>query len=139
SKPIRQLRIGEEVNVIGRVTRVEKGLTRRRQSMITVTLYDGTGYLNLTFFGQPWLAGTYKVGIELGVSGRVQMYRRMLQLANQEVKVLGGDEADTVDTGGIIPASRPTAAISGRTFRERVHGPLERISRLPPRLPAAIS
>ena len=51
---IRDLRIGQDVTVIARVKRVSKRLTRRRQSMVTVTLYDGTGYLDLTFFNQPW-------------------------------------------------------------------------------------
>ena len=30
--------------------------------MVTVTLYDETGLLDLTFFNQPWLASLYKEG-----------------------------------------------------------------------------
>jgi ATP-dependent DNA helicase RecG len=106
--------------------------------MITVTLYDGTGYLYLTFFNQPWVAGTYKEGVELAVFGRVQMYQRKLQLGNQEVEVLRGEEADTVHTGRIIPVYRATEGITGRTIRELVHRALQRIPRIPDPLPADI-
>jgi ATP-dependent DNA helicase RecG len=138
SRAIRELKIGEEVNVIGRVKSVTTRLTRRRQAMVTVQLYDGTGYLDLTFFNQPWVARTYREGIELGVFGRVQRYRRNLQLANQEVEVLRGDESDTVHTGRIIPVYRATEGITGRTIRELVHRALQRISRIPDPLPAEI-
>ena len=56
--------------------------------MVTVTLYDGSGYLDLTFFNQPWVAGLYKEGHEVAVSGVAQLYRGRMQLANQEVELL---------------------------------------------------
>ena len=66
---IRQLRIGQYATVIAHVRRVTKRLTRRRQTMVTVTIADGSGYLDLTFFNQPWTASLYREGTELAVSG----------------------------------------------------------------------
>jgi ATP-dependent DNA helicase RecG len=125
--PIRELRIGQEVTVIGRVKRVAKRLTRRRQSMVTVTLYDGTGYLDLTFFNQPWAASVYREGVEVAASGRVDMYRGRLQLANQEVEVLRDEEAETVHTGRIIPVHRAAEGVTARTVRELVYRALQKI------------
>jgi ATP-dependent DNA helicase RecG len=125
--PIGKLRIGQDVTVIGTVRRMAKRLTRNRQSMVTVTIYDGTGYLDLTFFNQPWAANAYREGLELAVSGRGAMYRGHLQLQNQEVEVLRGDDAETVHTGRITPVHAATEGITGRTIRELIWRALQKL------------
>jgi ATP-dependent DNA helicase RecG len=136
--PIRDVRLGEYATVIGRVKRVHARPIRRGRSMVTVTLYDGTGSLDLTFFNQPWIAKTYREGHELAASGVAQRYGRTLQLANQEVELLKGDEQDLVHTGRITPIHRATEGISSRTIRELVFRALEQIKRLPDPIPGDI-
>jgi ATP-dependent DNA helicase RecG len=138
--PIGELRFrqGEQVTVIGRVRRVDRRLTRRRQSMVTVTLYDGTGSLDLVFFNQPWTAGTYRDGLELAVSGTAGVYRGRLQLANQEVEVLRGDDAETVHTGRITPVHPATEGITTRTIRELVYLALQQLGPIPEPLPPEV-
>jgi ATP-dependent DNA helicase RecG len=135
TEPIRSLRIGQDVTVIANVKRVVKRLTRRRQSMVTVTISDGTGYLDLLFFNQPWTERQYKEGTEVAVSGRVAMYRGKLQLQNQEVEVLRGDDAETVHTGRITPVHPGTEGISTRTIRELVYRALQQVPRIEDPLP----
>ena len=133
--PIRDIRIGQEVTVIGRVHRVEKRFTRqRRQSMVTVRLYDGTGYLDLTFFNQPWTATSYRQGMELAVSGRAAKYRGHLQLAKQEVEILRGDD-DLVHMGRITPVYRAAEGVSSRTIRELIHRALQELDDIPDPIP----
>jgi ATP-dependent DNA helicase RecG len=132
---IRDLRVGQQATVIATVRRVNKRLTRRRQTMVTITLYDGSGYLDLTFFNQPWTASMYKEGHELAVSGVTTLYKGKLQLANQEVEVLKG-EADQIHTGRITPVHRAAEGITTRTIRELVFRGLERVDELPDPLPA---
>src|SRR5207244_375943 len=138
--PVGELRFrqGQQVTVIGRVKRVDRRVTRRRQSMVTVKLYDGTGTLDLVFFNQPWTAGTYREGIELAVSGLAAIYRGRLQLANQEVEVLRGDEAEKVHTGRITPVHSAAEGISTRTIRELVYRSLERLPVIDDPLPREI-
>lgn len=138
--PIGELRFrqGQQVTVIGRVRRVDKRLTRRRQSMVTVTLYDGTGSLDLVYFNQPWTASTYREGVELAVSGMAGVYRSRLQLANQEVEVLRGDDAETVHTGRITPVHPATEGITTRTIRELVHRAIQRLGTIPDPLPGEV-
>ena len=132
---IRELRIGTYATVIARVRRVTKRQTRRRQSMVTITLYDGSGYLDLTFFNQPWTGSMYKEGYEVAVSGIAQLYRGRLQLANQEIELLGGDDRDLVHTGRITPIHRASEGITTRTIRELVWRALGRLGPIPDPMP----
>src|SRR6266571_2376468 len=106
--------------------------------MVTVTVYDGTGYLDLTFFNQPWAATTYKEGLELAVSGRAAMYRGRLQLQNQEVEVLRGEDAEMVHTGRITPVHPATEGVTTRTIRELVHRALQQLGPISDPLPADV-
>jgi ATP-dependent DNA helicase RecG len=132
---IRELRVGQEGTVIARVKRITKRQTRRRQSMVTLTLYDGSGSLDLTFFNQPWAATLYKEGQELAVSGTAAMYRGRLQMANFEVEILRGAEADMVHTGRITPVHRATEGVTTRTIRELVFRALEKLPPIADPLP----
>ena len=136
--PIREVRFNQQVTVIGRVARVASRRTRRGQTMVTVTVFDGSGYLDLTFFNQPWVAGTYRQGVELAVSGLAQSYRGRLQLANQEVEVLRGEDVDTVHVGRITPVHRAAEGITSRTVRELVWAAVQRLGRVPEPIPADI-
>ncbi|MGZ8611421.1 MAG: ATP-dependent DNA helicase RecG [Actinomycetota bacterium] len=135
---IRDLRVGQRATVIARVKTVKQRPTRNRGSMVTVTLYDGTGYLDVTFFNQPWLARAYREGNEVAASGLAQRYGTRLQLANQEVEQLRGDEHDLVHTGRITPVHRATEGITTRTIRELVWRALDQIRRIGDPLPVEI-
>jgi ATP-dependent DNA helicase RecG len=132
---IGELKIGTYATVIARVKRVTKRQTRRRQSMVTITLYDGSGYLDLTFFNQPWTGSMYKEGYEVAVSGIAQLYRGRLQLANQEIELLKGEDRDLVHTGRITPIHRAFEGITTRTIRELVWRALGRLGPIPDPMP----
>jgi ATP-dependent DNA helicase RecG len=135
---IRDLRVGQHATVIATVRKVVKRMTRRRQTMVTVTVGDGTGYLDLTFFNQPWAASIYREGVEVALSGVVTRYRGRLQLANQEAEILRGADADLVHTGRITPVHPASDGITTRTIRELVHRALERLPTVDGQLPADI-
>ncbi|MBA3691309.1 MAG: ATP-dependent DNA helicase RecG, partial [Actinobacteria bacterium] len=129
------LKIGRPSTVIATVRKVMKRQTRRRQVMVTVTLSDGTGSLDLTFFNQPWAAGLYREGTEVAVSGVANLYRGRLQLVNQEVEVLRGGDV-TVHTGRITPVHPASEGITTRTIRELVHGALDQLPSVEDPMPA---
>ncbi len=135
---ISRLTVGRPATIIGRVRRVSKRLTRRRQSMVTVTIDDGSGTLDLTFFNQPWTASTYREGSEVAVSGIVTTYRNRLQLQNQETELLGGGEHDLVHTGRITPVHPATEGVTTRTIRELVFRALEQLPPIPDPLPPGV-
>ncbi|MEO8422391.1 MAG: ATP-dependent DNA helicase RecG [Actinomycetota bacterium] len=132
------LQAGEYATVIATISKVFKRPTRRGQPMVIVTLSDTTGRLDLTFFNQPWLAGLYKVGQELAVSGVVTLYRGRTQLANQEVELLRGDDTDLIHTARITPVHPASEGITTRTIRELVYTALERLPKIPDPLPVEL-
>lgn len=135
------VRVGQEVTVIGRVSRVDQRRTRRGQQLVTVVLADGSGSLDLPFFNQPWIARTLRAGVEVAVSGRIGFYGGRLQLANQEVEVLRGAEPDPMHTGRITPVHAAAEGVTTRTIRELMHHALRALEvvedPLPPELIAA--
>ena len=124
--------------IIARVKRVTKRLTRRRQSMVVVTVTDGSGTLDLTFFNQPWTATQYREGHEVAVSGVAQLYGGRRQVAKQEVELLTSDEHDLVHMGRITPVHRATEGVTTRTIRELLWLALERLGTIPDPLPLAL-
>jgi len=135
---IRGLKIGAEATVIATVRSVAKRQTRQRRSMVTVTLADGTGFLDLTFFNQPWAAERYRSGMELAVSGVAQLYRGRLQMANQEVEVLRGAEQELVHTARITPVHPASEGVTPNTVRELIWSALEQLPAQPDPLPAEV-
>ncbi len=135
---IRDLKIGAEVTVIATVRSVAKRQTRQRRSMVTVTLADGTGFLDLTFFNQPWAADRYRSGMELAVSGVAQLYRGRLQMANQEVEVLRGAEQELVHTARITPVHPASEGVTPNTVRELIWSALEQLPAQPDPLPSEV-
>jgi ATP-dependent DNA helicase RecG len=136
--PIGSLPMDAYATVIATVRSVHKRQTRRRQTMVVVTITDGTGSLDLTFFNQPWIATWYRAGSELAVSGTVQLYRGRLQLANQEVEILRSDEQDLVHTGRITPVHPAAEGITPRTIRELLWRAFEQLPAIEDPLPEEI-
>ncbi|HZB02428.1 MAG TPA: ATP-dependent DNA helicase RecG [Actinomycetota bacterium] len=133
---IGDLDAGEHATVLGTVKRVRPAHTHR--SPVTVTVADGTGELDLAFFNQPWVAKRYRVGVEVAAWGVASRYGRRLQLAQQEVEILGGGEHDPVHTGRITPIHPAAEGISARTIRELVFRALERLPSIPDHVPDGV-
>jgi ATP-dependent DNA helicase RecG len=136
---IRDLRVGQRATIVARVKGVEQRRTRHGRAMVTVRFWDGTGYLDVVFFNQPWAARSYREGMEVAVSGTIARYGRRLQAQNQEVEILR-TEGDTVHTGRITPVHPATDGITTRTIRELVYRALAQLPEIPDPLdPATIA
>jgi ATP-dependent DNA helicase RecG len=127
---IGDLRVGQEATVIATVRRVRRAFTRRRQSIVTVTVWDGSGYVDLSWFNQAWPATRFKEGQEVAVSGKATAFRGRLRIQNPAVEILGGGEADQVHTGRIVPVHPAGEGVSTGTIRRLVHDALGRIRRI---------
>src|SRR5581483_9895215 len=70
---IRELRVGQQATVIGKVTAAKTRPARAQRGLLvtTVTIYDRTGSLDLTFFTRRW-APKYREGQELAAWGVVE-------------------------------------------------------------------
>ncbi len=97
---IADLKEGEEATVFAEVRKVNARQTKGRRSLVEVIVYDGTSYLYLTFFNQPWRAQQLTVGTEGAFFGKLDRFRGRIQMTNPVVDVLGhmGEK-----TGVIVP------------------------------------
>jgi ATP-dependent DNA helicase RecG len=100
---IAQLRIGEEATIEAVVRKVSSRMTRggRGKPLVEVVVSDGTSYLYLTFFNQPWRAQQLAAGTEVSFYGRLERYRGHLQITNPSLDVVGQPGEDR--TGVIVP------------------------------------
>jgi ATP-dependent DNA helicase RecG len=97
---IADLRVGEEATVFAEVRKMSSRRTRQGRSLVEAIVYDGTSYLYVTFFNQPWRAQQLPVGTEAAFFGKLEHYRGKHQMTNPAVDVLGriGEK-----TGVIVP------------------------------------
>jgi ATP-dependent DNA helicase RecG len=125
---IADLRIGEEATVEAVVRKVSSRMTRggRGKPLVEVVVSDGTSYLYLTFFNQPWRAQQLATGTEVSFFGKLDRYKGRLQVTNPTLDVLG--QAGDDKTGVIMPVYPQSgkADISTWQVRKLVTEALER-------------
>ena len=101
---IRDLRPDESTWVFGRVVSSTSVPGRGRGKARTeLRITDGSGYLRITFFNQPWRTRQLPEGSEGMFFGKVTEYRGQLQMANPEIDLL--DEDDRLQIAAIYPQS----------------------------------
>ena len=91
------LEVGEQALILARVRRVQLRRTRTGKTMVEVDAFDGTGYLHVVFFNQPWRAKQLSEGIEAAFFGKLERFRRVTQMSNPVVDLIGDR------TGRIVP------------------------------------
>ena len=101
---IRDLRVDESSWVFGRVVSSTSVPGRGRgKARAELRITDGSGYLRITFFNQPWRTRQLPEGSEGTFFGKVTEYRGQLQMANPEIDLL--DEDDRLQIAAIYPQS----------------------------------
>ena len=69
---IANLQAGETATVSGVITGIqERQAARRRMTILTAFISDGTGYLQITWFNQKFLKDKLKVGSRIFATGKI--------------------------------------------------------------------
>ncbi len=95
---IAELNEGEEATVEAEVRKVSSRYSKGGRAIVDVVVSDGTTYLYLTFFNQPWRANQLSSGSEVSLFGKLERYRGRLQMTNPVVDVFGSG----VDKTGVL-------------------------------------
>ncbi|KKK71362.1 hypothetical protein LCGC14_2914660, partial [marine sediment metagenome] len=66
---------GREVKYDPKRMRVHKGRGGRSRLLVELVVNDGTGLIKCKWFNQPWLAGKFKNGAKVFISGKVKRTR----------------------------------------------------------------
>ncbi len=135
-KPINRLEYGEEVTIIAQVWDAGARQTRGGGSIFKATLSDGTGFIEATWFNQPYLAGRIERGQQIVISGRVNEYLGRLCFSSPEWEPL---EQELLHTARLVPVYPLTKGISARWLRRLMKRTVNYWSkRLPDHLPAPV-
>jgi len=115
------LDIGEAAAVLAEVTRVRTRPARNRRTVVTVTVRDETGAMEVVFFNQPWRSKQLGEGTEAIFWGKVGEYKGVRQMVNPVVDVVAGVDEPVVGrarrTLRILPVY-PASAKAGLTSWE---------------------
>ncbi|HEX4983393.1 MAG TPA: ATP-dependent DNA helicase RecG, partial [Ilumatobacteraceae bacterium] len=86
---IADLVTGDEALVLVTVRSVAKRMLRSRRTMVTVSVGDGTGRMQVVFFNQPWRERQLTEGLQVALFGKAEEYRGGLQMTNPIVDLIG--------------------------------------------------
>jgi ATP-dependent DNA helicase RecG len=88
---------GDEAMVLATVRRTQSRRTRQGRTLVEIILFDGSSYLSVTFFNQPWRAKQLPEGTQVVVFGKVERFRGRYRMTNPVVDLVGDR------TGRIVP------------------------------------
>lgn len=107
---IAELSPDDDVYVVGEVARVARRRTRQRRSLVRMVLRDSTGYVDLVFFNQAWVADKYAEGDTVVAFGKVGFYRGRCQMTSPVIDRWGEQ------TGRLMPVYPGSAKLGLRSW-----------------------
>ena len=116
-KTIMQLEFGEWVTVIGKVWDAGARETQGGRKLFKAVLSDNTGFLELTWFNQPYLADRIKSGMLLKVTGKVGQYLGRPTMVAPEWEPV---EREELKAAGLLPVYPLTEGLTQKVMRSIV-------------------
>lgn len=114
-KPISKLQYGEQVTIIGTIWQTKVRRTRTNQPITECIVNDGTGSVQATWFNQPWLADQLPAGMQIVLSGKVDLFLGRLVFNSPEWEPL---EMEPLRTRRIVPVYPLTEGLAAAKMRE---------------------
>lgn len=98
-KTISQLTIGETATIIAQIKKIET-TTRGKLTLTNVYLFDGTGWLMVTWYNRYWLEHQIHVGQVIALSGKVDVYLGHPTMKSPEWEAV---DQDNIIANRIVP------------------------------------
>ncbi|MCC7447854.1 MAG: ATP-dependent DNA helicase RecG [Anaerolineae bacterium] len=134
--PLNKLKPGQTITAAGTVrnTAVIKG--KRNVDVLKVTIDDGAGTLNVSFFNQPYLRSKLERGTQVVFSGKTDLFLGQIVMNNPEWELL---EREALHTRAIIPVYPLTKGLSAHNMRKFARAVIDQwASQLPDYMPEAV-
>ena len=141
--PIGKLVPDEKATIAGTIHHARLQRTRRRSmTLLTMSVRDDTGAVDVVFFNQPYLESVLKSGLRVVLSGPVAAHPRHVngvQMKSPHYELVGEDEDLLLHVGRIVPIYHETRGLSSRQLRWIMQALLEAYdAHLPDPLPASL-
>ncbi len=130
---ISRLTEGQVATVVATVKFAQVKIGQGGRKDFFCTLEDGTGKLNVTFFGMHYLSSKIRVNEQIVVSGKVSLFRNLLQMSNPEWEHIDSENLHTI---GLVPVYKLGEGVKPRQFRRTMKQAIEAWSeRIPDYVP----
>ncbi|NPV57856.1 MAG: ATP-dependent DNA helicase RecG [Anaerolineae bacterium] len=114
-KPINRLKYGEDVTIIATIQSIDTRQIKGGKLKVTEAVAgDGTGYIRLTWFNQPWIDGQLKRDDQVVIAGKIDLYLGRLTISSPEWEYL---DQDHLHTNRIVPVYSLTSRITQKILR----------------------
>lgn len=118
-KPINRLEYGEETTILGTIQNIiTRPIRGGKLQMTEAVISDGTSFLRVNWFNQPWLTSRYAPGTQVVLSGKVDQYLGRLVMTNPEIEPI---EQDHLHTNRIVPVYPLTAGLTQKNLRRMIY------------------
>ena len=112
---------GIELTIVGEIASIGVKYLRGDRTATEAVVRDGSGSLRVWWWQQPYLARTLEAGMRVGLSGKIEIRGRQLQMVSPEWERLDDPDDDTVHVGRLSPVYPRTKGLPNRTIRRLAH------------------
>jgi ATP-dependent DNA helicase RecG len=112
---IAELAVGDEATIDAEVRSMHARRTRDgKRTIVTGSVYDGTGLLQVVFFNQGWRERQLRPGTQVSLFGKVEQYRGKRQMTNPVVDVVSAPDGEAAVAGDVTGTVVPVYPQSGK-------------------------
>ncbi|MDO8885342.1 ATP-dependent DNA helicase RecG [Candidatus Oleimmundimicrobium sp.] len=137
-KKVSNVKVEEEVTVVGIVKNIRKHIGRNGTRILSIGIFDGTGYVYGTWFNQNYIANKLKEGMQVAYSGKIVYRFGLMQIQNPLFDVIDERQAESVHTGRIIPIYPATQDLSPVLIRRIIKNLLTEFLDIPDYMPVEL-
>ena len=117
--PIAMLQVGQMQTICGQIVTCRRNFYSKNQT-VEVTIKDKSGIIGAAWFNQPYLANVFKVGQEVVLYGRVDVFNKRLQMVVPDYEIILTDDR-SLNMGCIVPVYPLTKGITQRYLRKLIN------------------
>ncbi|MBF0504024.1 MAG: ATP-dependent DNA helicase RecG [Candidatus Omnitrophica bacterium] len=113
--PIAMLRVGETQTICGEIIACRRNFYSKNRT-VEATIGDKSGRIAGVWFNQPYLDKVFKVGQEVVLYGRVDVFGKRLQMVVPDFELISAEDR-SLNMGRIVPVYPLTRGITQRYLR----------------------
>ncbi|MBI2611342.1 ATP-dependent DNA helicase RecG [Candidatus Gottesmanbacteria bacterium] len=129
---IGNLQEGETVTVQGKVDEIKNIYTKTGKKIQEATISDYTGELKVTWYNQPFLINTIKIGVTISLSGKTKRFGNKIVMDSPSYELIKlqatNYQLPTIHTARLVPIYPETEGISSKWLRSRIYAALSELS-----------
>jgi ATP-dependent DNA helicase RecG len=115
---IRNLKIGEQSVIRGKVLDIKNEYTKRRFVLQKAKVMDSTGSVECTWFNQTYITRIIHPGDEIGLVGKLEFFGKKPTFQVKEYEVLTSESG--LHTTGFVPVYNVTSGLTSKWLRNRI-------------------